>query len=128
MAVIYDMEMSGHRKPRMPPGTRNAKLRRPSSVLRRCALKGLNVDVLDEDASLDGYKLVSAPMLYMLKEGFCRIRYGLLCRTAVFLFRRITRVLRTKMTSASGTVPNGLTDVFGIGRTEIDALNDWEEK
>ena len=29
---------------------------------------GLNVDILDETQSLDGYRLVIAPMLYMLKN------------------------------------------------------------
>ena len=30
---------------------------------------GLNVDILDETQSLDGYRLVIAPMLYMFKHG-----------------------------------------------------------
>ena len=30
---------------------------------------GLNVDILDETQTLDGYRLVIAPMLYMFKHG-----------------------------------------------------------
>lgn len=32
--------------------------------------QGLNVDMIDMEQDLDGYKVVAAPMLYMFREGF----------------------------------------------------------
>ena len=31
---------------------------------------GINVDVIDETCSLDGYRVVAAPMVYLLREGW----------------------------------------------------------
>ncbi|HUM83612.1 MAG TPA: beta-galactosidase [Lachnospiraceae bacterium] len=127
-AVIYDMEnewaIAASR------GPRNQGMHYEETVLKSYkALRsmGLNVDVLDEDASLDGYKLVSAPMLYMLKEGFADKIRAFVQNGGIFISTYHTGLADENDKCFAGTVPNGLTDVFGIERTEIDALNDWEE-
>ena len=33
---------------------------------------GINVDLIDETRSLDGYRVVAAPMVYLLREGWDR--------------------------------------------------------
>lgn len=85
---------------------------------------GLTVDVIDSTKSLAGYKLVIAPMLYM-------IRPGMAAKIEQFVSMGGTLV----MTYASGYVdehdlcfpggfPGPLKTVLGIWNEEIDALYD----
>lgn len=88
---------------------------------------GINVDVIDSSASLDEYKLVIAPMLYMYHNGIEeRIRKfvqrgGYVVSTAFSGY-----VNETDLCFSGNDADRKLSDVFGICIEEIDALYDEE--
>ncbi len=70
-AVIYDVENRWAVED--AAGPRNAgvfykeTVEKPYQAFRKL---GINVDVIDETCSLDGYRVVAAPMVYLLREGW----------------------------------------------------------
>lgn len=88
---------------------------------------GIHTDIIDMEASLDGYRLLIAPMQYLFR---CRIQD----RLAEFVKQGGTLI----MTFWSGIVdeydrcylgssPNGLVPVLGLRFAEIDSLYDHEK-
>lgn len=128
IALIYDCENEWAIE--ASKGPRNTGMHYEETVLKSYrALRrlGLNVDVLDEDASLDGYRLVIAPMLYLLKKGMADKIRKFTGEGGTFVSTCQTGLVDENDLCFLGAVPHGLTDVFGIEREETDALYEWEE-
>jgi len=88
--------------------------------------QGIEVDVIDETCGFEGYRLIVAPMLYMLRPGVAErleafVREGgtLLCTTFT------GRVDRDDLCFLGG-FPGPLRDTLGIWIEETDALMDGE--
>lgn len=123
VAVIYDLE-NGWAVNDMK-GLKNEHkgyLKDCLSHYRALQKLGANIDVIDADASFDGYKLVVAPMLYMVSSArAARIREyigggGVFAATYLLSYVNETDLCHL------GGFPGGLKDVFGIWNEEIDAL------
>ncbi len=88
---------------------------------------GINVDVIDSSASLEGYKLVITPMLYMYHNDLqSKVRAfvkngGYLLSTALSGY-----VGSTDLCFTAAEEKEKLEDVLGICVEEIDALYDTE--
>ena len=87
---------------------------------------GLNVDVIDMEQSLEGYKVVAIPMLYMFRDGFeDKVREFVKNGGTAIMTYWSGIVDETDFCFLEGT-PHGLMDVFGLRSMEIDALYDHE--
>ncbi len=86
--------------------------------------KGVQVDVTDMDGDLSGYKLVVAPMLYMLRSGFERKLKTFVENGGVLVATYWTGLVDETDLCITGGAPGRMTDLFGLWDEEWDALPD----
>jgi beta-galactosidase len=105
--------------------------RYPETLLEHYApfwQRGVTVDIIDAGKDLTPYKLVAAPMLYLLRPGLAeRIRQFVL-GGGVFVATYLTGYVDEHDLCFLGGFPGPLRDVFGIWNEEIDALYDGETR
>ncbi|MGI5900284.1 MAG: beta-galactosidase [Christensenellales bacterium] len=94
------------------------------SALRRC---GINVDIIDSEYPLDGYKLVIAPMLYMLKPKAAENIRKFVEEGGAFVMTHFSAMVDENSLCFLGGCPGKLMDVMGVWNEEYDALYDGEE-
>lgn len=127
VAVIYDWENRWALEDAQGP--RNAGLHYKETVeksyyaFRRL---GLDVDMIDMEQELDGYQVVAAPMLYMLRAGFEKKVRAFVEKGGTFLMTYWSGIVDETDLCFLGGTPAGLMDVMGLRSTEIDALYDGE--
>ena len=93
------------------------------SAYRPFFREGVNVDVVDEEADFTRYKLVVAPMLYMLRAGIAEKLARFVENGGVLVGTYWTGVVdESDLCFLGGTPGQGLDGVFGLRQTEIDAL------
>ena len=86
--------------------------------------QGYAVDFCDmrEFTDLSGYDLVSAPMLFMTRNGIEKKLRAFVERGGVLLTTYWSGVVDAYDLAYLGAVPHDLTDVLGLRATELDAL------
>jgi beta-galactosidase len=84
--------------------------------------RGIPVDLIDSRQSLDKYKLVIAPMLYMLREGAAERIDSFVRRGGVFAATYATGYVNESGLAFLGGFPGPLRETLGIWCEEIDAL------
>ena len=86
--------------------------------------QGYAVDFCDmrECTDLSGYDLVSAPMLFMTRNGIEKKLRAFVERGGVLLTTYWSGVVDAYDLAYLGAVPHDLTDVLGLRATELDAL------
>lgn len=87
---------------------------------------GLDVDMIDMEQSMDEYKIVVAPMLYMFRAGFEEKVREFVRKGGRFVLTYWSGVVDENDLCMLGGTPGNLMDVMGIRSTEIDALYDGE--
>lgn len=87
---------------------------------------GLDVDMIDMEQSIDEYKIVAAPMLYMFRAGFEERVREFVKNGGVFILTYWSGVVDENDLCMLGGTPGNLMDVMGLRSTEIDALYDGE--
>ena len=87
---------------------------------------GVPADVVDMETSLDRYKLVVAPMLYLCRAGIQKKLRHFTEAGGTLLGTYWSGVVNENDLCFLGAVPAGMTDLFGIRREEIDALYDGQ--
>ena len=87
---------------------------------------GVNVDFVSEDAELSGYKLVVAPMLYMLRVDFVQKLRAFTQGGGTLVVTYWSGVADETDLCYLGDTPHGLCDVLGLRRLEIDGMYDGE--
>lgn len=128
-AVLYDWEnrwaVEG------TPGLRNCGTHYGRSVIkayRELRMKGYNVDVIDETRPLDGYKLLAAPICYMLRPGFAE-KLRSFAKTGGTLFLTYwSGYVNESGLAYQGGFPSGLMEAAGLRSMEVDGLTDGEKK
>ncbi len=128
-AIVYDTEnlwaIEGS------AGPRNCGMHYTETVLdhyRALWELGVPADIVDESQSLDGYKLVIAPMVYLLREGFeeklkaFAEQGGTVVGTYVMGF-----VNENDLCYLGGWPGGGLMELFGLWNEATDALWDGEK-
>lgn len=89
---------------------------------------GVSVDVIDMECDVSGYKIVVAPMLYMLRAGIGERLREFVRRGGVLVATYMTGLVDENDLCHLGDTPgDGLAEVFGIRREEIDSLADSQE-
>lgn len=126
-AIVYDIENRWALEDARGP--RNENLYYHESVMKHYGAlrkKGLNVDVIHETASLEGYRLVAAPMLYLFHDGFEEKIRAFVEKGGIFVLTYWSGIVDQDDLCFLGGTPYGVMDVFGMRRTETDALYDGE--
>lgn len=89
--------------------------------------RGINVDVIDESADLSGYRMVVAPMLYMLKPGFVQRLEAFVEGGGVLVATCRTGCVDEDDLCFLGGFPGPLRRTLGIWIEETDGLADGEQ-
>lgn len=89
--------------------------------------QGLNVDLVDMDCEISGYKVLAVPMCYMFKEGFAEKVRAFVETGGTLITTYWSGIVDDTDRCYLGGTPHGLMEVLGIRSTEIDGLYDWEE-
>ena len=127
-AILYDWDSQWAMEDSQGP--RNKGLHYRETVLkfyRAFRKKGMNVDLVDMDSSLEGYQVLAVPMCYMFKEGFDQKVRRFVQEGGVLIVTYWSGIADDTDRCYLGGVPHGLMDVLGLRSTEIDGLYDWEE-
>lgn len=89
---------------------------------------GVSVDVVDEECDLSGYKLVIAPMLYLLRAGFEEKLKKFVRGGGTLIGTYLTGLVNENDLCYLGGWPGaGLKEVFGVWNETTDGLWDGEE-
>jgi beta-galactosidase len=84
--------------------------------------RGIPVDVIDSTRSLEGYDLVIAPMLYMLRPGVAESIEAFVKQGGAFAATYATGYVNETDLTFLGGFPGPLKEILGIWCEEIDAL------
>ena len=88
---------------------------------------GISTDVIDMESSLSGYKLVIAPMLYLLRGGIAEKLRRFVAEGGTLVGTYWSGVVDENDLCFLGDCPgDGLMSVYGIRAEEIDGLYDGE--
>lgn len=91
--------------------------------------KGINCDIVAPDADLQGYKLVVAPMLYLVSQATADNLRQYVAQGGTLYGTYMTGTVDENDLCHLGGIPGcGLKDVFGITAEEIDTLYPGEER
>ncbi len=88
---------------------------------------GLDVDVIDETCNFDRYRLIAAPMLYMLRPGAAERLDRFAQRGGTLVCSCMTGRVDEDDLCFLGGFPGPLRETLGIWIEETDALYDGEE-
>lgn len=88
---------------------------------------GMDVDVLSADAELDRYKIVAAPMLYMMKEEQAKRLREFAGQGGILILTYWSGIVDETDLCYLGGTPHGLMEAAGVRSKEIDALYEEEE-
>ncbi len=128
-AIVYDWNNKWALEDAQGP--RNQGLYYKREVLRHymgLRRNGIDVQIVNEDSDLTGYKIVVAPMLYMLREDFAAKLRDFTAAGGTLVVTYWSGVVNETDLCYLGDAPHGLTDVLGVRRMEIDSLFDGETR
>lgn len=94
--------------------------------------KGLNdnniaVDIISTDDSLDKYKIIIAPVLYMIKHNYDIKLKEFVTNGGIFITTFFSGIVDENDLVTTGGYPGKLRDLLGIWVEEIDALKENDE-
>lgn len=87
---------------------------------------GIPADIIDSSCALEGYGLVIAPMLYLLKNDITDRLTRFVEQGGTLVGTYQTGLVNENDLCFEGRVPHGLTELFGLYREEIDGLWDGQ--
>jgi len=91
--------------------------------------KGINVDIIRPDEDLGRYRLVVAPMLYLVNEGMAERLRAFVGRGGTLVMTYLSSVVGdTNLCHRGGWPGAGLREVFGIWAEEIDHLTEKDKQ
>jgi len=125
VAFIYDRENIWALEDSFGPRNKDMGIKSITNkcykALRRC---NLNVDILDMEEDLTGYKLVVAPLAYLHRAGFADKVRKFVENGGSFVTTYWFGIVDEDDKMHLGAVPHDLVDLLGLRETEIDALYD----
>ena len=83
---------------------------------------GFGVDVVDETCSLDGYRLLAAPMCYLLRKGFAEKVKAFVASGGTFVLTYVSGYVDENDLCFTGGFPGPFAEVAGVWAEEVDAL------
>lgn len=126
-AIIYDIESRWALED--SKGPRNKGLFYHEAVMKSYqALKryGMNVDVIDEEMPLDKYKVVVAPMMYMMRAGIEEKIRKFVTDGGILFMTYWSGIADENDLCFTGGTPHKLMDVLGLRSEEIDGMEDGD--
>ncbi|MDD3428969.1 MAG: beta-galactosidase trimerization domain-containing protein, partial [Oscillospiraceae bacterium] len=127
VAVVYDIENRWALEQSLGP--RNSGMPYKEMVLKTYkALRklGLDVEVITQKEPLDSYKLVAAPMLYLMQKNYAE-KLREFVKSGGQLFTTVwSGVVDENDRCFLGGTPHNLLDVLGLREEEVDALYEEE--
>lgn len=87
---------------------------------------GINVDIVNQQSDLSGYKLVIAPMSYMVKENFANELDKFVRQGGCLVCTYWSGIVQENDLCFLGGFPGPLKSILGIWSEEIDCLDDHE--
>lgn len=127
VAIIFDWESRWAMDDAQGP--RNAGLHYEQTVVdhyRPFWEQGIAVDIINADCDLSCYKLVVAPMLYMVREGFAARAEAFVRQGGQFVASYWSGIVNESDLCHLGGFPGPLRSLLGIWAEEIDSLTDDE--
>ncbi|MFC1719389.1 beta-galactosidase [Candidatus Poribacteria bacterium] len=91
-------------------------------------MQGIPVDVINMDCDFSNYKLLIAPMLYMVHPGVAERIEAFVKGGGVFIATYLSGIANETDLCFLGGFPGPLRKVLGIWAEEIDALYDWQKQ
>lgn len=89
--------------------------------------RGINVDVIDSEESFEGYKLIVAPMLYMMKPGVAVRLKKFVEEGGTLVTTYLTAMVNENDLCFLGGQPgDGMGEVLGLWQEDVDALYEDE--
>lgn len=88
--------------------------------------QGIAVDIINADCDLSRYKLVIAPMLYMVRQGFAEKAEAFVSQGGQFVATYWSGIVNESDLCHLGGFPGPLRPLLGIWAEEIDCLTDSE--
>ncbi|MCI7814338.1 MAG: beta-galactosidase [Robinsoniella sp.] len=128
VAIVYDWDSQWAMEDSQGP--RNKGLHYHEVLLkfyRGFRKLGYNVDFVDMDCEIGGYKVLALPMCYMFKEGFAQKVRTFVEHGGILINTYWSGIADETDRCYLGGTPHGLMDVLGARSMEIDGLYDWEE-
>lgn len=90
--------------------------------------RGVSVDILDEDKDFSGYKLLIAPMMYMVRPGVAERIAEFVKNGGVFVTTYWSGITDENDLCFMGGFPGPLRPVLGVWNEELDSLHDPERR
>ena len=126
-AIVFDWENRWILKEAQGPRRDGIHYDETAMAFHRAFWKlGVPTDVVDMESSLDGYKLVVAPMLYLCRAGIQQKLKDFVKAGGTLLGTYWSGVTDENDLCFLGRTPGGMTDLFGLSREEIDGLYDGQ--
>jgi beta-galactosidase len=126
-AILYDWENAWAIN--QTAGPRNEK----KNYLQTCVdhyrpfwSAGVSCDVVNEDSFFDNYKLLIAPMLYMIHPGLAERIESFVRNGGIFVTTYLSGIVNESDLCFQNGFPGPLRELTGIWAEEIDALYDSE--
>ena len=92
------------------------------------AREGISVDFISETSDLSEYRLIIAPMLYLLQENFAQKLQKFTENGGTLVVTYWSGIVNENDLCWLGNTPHGLVDTLGICHQEIDSMYDGETR
>lgn len=123
-AIIYDWE--NYWAIKCANGFRNDDKKYHEECLKHYKYfwkNGINTDVIDSEQDFSGYKIIAAPMLYMIKPGVSEKLFEFVKNGGILVSGFMSGYVNEDDLCFLGGFPGGkLKELFGIWNEEIDTL------
>lgn len=127
VALVYDVENSWAID--FERGPRNSGMHYLETVkdhYEALRVLGIPVDIVTQEDDISEYKLVIAPMLYLIREGFEDKLRDFTEKGGTLVSTYHSHIVNETDLCYLGGVPGKMMDVYGIWNEETDALGDEE--
>ncbi|MNO64456.1 Beta-galactosidase BglY [compost metagenome] len=128
VAIVYDWENKWAIEDSQGPRNQGmGYIEEVQSHYRALLKQGISTDFVDMECDIDGFKLVIAPMLYMLRGGFEQKLRTFVEQGGTLVLTYWSGIVNENDLAFLGESPHQLTDVVGVISEEIDGLYDHEQ-
>ncbi|CAM3666129.1 MULTISPECIES: beta-galactosidase [Paenibacillus] len=128
VAIVYDWENKWAIEDSQGPRNKGmGYIEEVQSHYRALLKQGITVDFVDMECDIDSYKVVIAPMLYMLRCGFERKLRAFVEQGGTLVLTYWSGIVNENDLVFQGEAPHQLSDVAGVVSEEIDGLYDHEQ-
>lgn len=126
VALIYDTENRWAIDDSQGPRRNMEYIEQVQEYYRGLARSGVNIDVIDQLCDFNGYKIIVAPMLYMVKPGVAERLQTFAANGGTVVFGCHSGCVDQDDLCFLGGFPGPLRKLAGVWIEEVDALYDGE--